>query len=222
MSTYTPPKSWNEINLKTFQQLLPHLLPNHEFTRIQYQNYMIRLSKIIGVPDEHIDNMTRDEFELWCSNLQWLHSLPQTLNFNVNIDGVKYSFSDNPATWHVNEFVDFGVYTNDRTQDEVLQELHNIVAIFLRPMKRVWSWKKFFKGLIFLNFNGYEYGMTKYVSSEQDARAKVFQEKLPADVAYSICLFFCLIVNEYTNNTLLSSIQHLLAEVQQDSNSSST
>jgi hypothetical protein len=218
---YTPPKSWNEINLLTFQQLLPHIQTNTQFSRIQFQNYWIRISKILGVPDEHIDDMTRDEFELWCSNLQWIHTLPQTLNFNVVIDDVRYTFNDNPTTWHVNEFVDFSAFTNDRTQDEVLQELHNVVAIFLRPVKRTWNWKKFFKGLIFLNFNGYEMVQTKYVSSEQDERAKLFQERLPADVAYSICLFFCLLVNEFTNNTLLSSIQNLLEEVQADSKASS-
>ncbi|HEX8517539.1 MAG TPA: hypothetical protein VF868_15185 [Bacteroidia bacterium] len=175
---------------------------------------MIRISKILGVPDEHIDNMTRDEFEIWCHNLEWVHQLPQTLNFDVIIDGVKYLYEQDPSKWNVNQYKDLNETVKGKNEIEIIGEAHNIVAIFLRPTVKKWNWKKFFKGLLRLNFNGYQYELLPYSPNETDKRALLFQEKLPADIAYSINLFFCLFAIEFTNNSLLSSVQQLLAEVE--------
>lgn len=188
------PKSWRDIKLKQFQQLAPNIIISGDMTTLQYSQYWLKICEILEL---EIDNLNRGEFQELINQLAFLQEDPKTLNFKFTHDGIDYGFNNNPEKWNVAEYMDFDVYASGKTQAEIIDNLDKIVAIFFRPIEKKSIKNIFRKGEI----------ISDYYSSDLEGRAELFKEHLPADIAYSICIFFSLFVSEFINIGTLSSLQ---------------
>lgn len=187
------PKSWRDIKLKQFQQLAPNIIISGDMTTLQYSQYWLKICEILELD---IDSLTRAEFQDLINQLSFLQEDPKTLNFKFSHEGIDYGFNNNPEKWNVAEYMDFDSYASGKTQAEIIENLDKIVAIFFRPIEKK-SIKNIFK----------KGNISEYYSSDLEGRAELFKEHLPADVAYSICVFFSLFANEFINIGTLSSLQ---------------
>lgn len=180
------PKSWKEIKLSKFQQLAPHIIVSGEMTRIQEYQYWIKICDLLELD---VDLLTRSEFEDIVNQLRWINSYPEALNFKFSLNGIDYGFDDAPDKWQVNQYSDSDSYTNGMSWVEIMENLHYLNAIFFLPIDKTTN------------------ELIPYLTKDIDERAELFKEHLPADIAYSIYLFFCLLAEEFTKIGVLSSLQ---------------
>lgn len=211
------PKSWDEINLKTFKEL-SKILPDFK-SEVDVNTQISICTKIFDVIGRSdINNLDVNGFSDAIGEIAWMFAIPENLLVTtIDIDGKKYGFNQR-MFWSTIEFIQLQQFLSEKKQENIIDNLEYLLAIFLRPMeqsveqveeqKKIKIFKKEFK------FSRKKYKVVDKVlplnNNDIEERAKLFEEVLPATVAYNLYVFFCLLSIELSMSTLSSLAQETI------------
>jgi hypothetical protein len=164
---YTLPKSWSDINVKTYLELVKVI--DKEFENDITKTVYI-LSALTGIPVEDILKNEVSYFIDIQRKLTFLNFMPSTeVLEKFTIDGVTYQTVTNPHLITTGEFIDLNGLTSDN--DKIYENIPSLLAVFYRPVidgKRT----------------------KEYSVMDVEERKKIFLEKLSVDKVFGCTSFF--------------------------------
>lgn len=206
---YKLPTTWNDINLKQFNQLfkvneLNKELKEDEMDKV-LDNTVEFIHTLTGFDKEFIYNLETEKVK----DLSVILLKLTNSSFNkvedelIEIDGNLYKFDKDVTKMSFGQFVDLEHMTKDK--NNVWEVAHYIAASFIRPVtkcnKLLNKGKKLFK--VKLNSNSYQ--VEKYNSNTFVGRANLFYEKLGMDYISTTTDFFLTLGNHLQNRIVDSS-----------------
>jgi hypothetical protein len=216
------PTSWKEVSLSEFKQLVG-ILPSitQELDLNKEIEIALKVFNILGFSE--YNQLDIDELMEKLSEVSFVFQTPPVLNLNqINIDGINYGFNTEHF-WSVVEFVQLSDFMTDKQSEDIIEHIEDLIAIFLRPIdskiEKVITPVKvkiFGKELI---FNKKKYKTVNTIKpldvNELEQRSLLFKEKLSADVAYSLYVFFYLLITELSIANLQSLVVEQMMELKQ-------
>lgn len=118
------PKSWNEITIKTWQEL--NLIQSES----ELTTLIERISILADCDPEDVRKLDIKEFNKLTEELRWLGSdLPKEINLKIEIEGKKYGMIPDLNFISTGEFVDI-----ENWKDKSVENIHLIAAVLWRPI----------------------------------------------------------------------------------------
>ena len=115
-------KSWNDINISTYNKLKSIKLESGD--NINLINYNIQLLSILtDISEEDIENLGLDKFNALVKATDFLREEIKTVKTKLiyNINGKEYYFQTNPRLLTTGQFIDFQTYIkNDSSIEHIL------------------------------------------------------------------------------------------------------
>lgn len=173
---YDLPKSWNDINLRTYLELVKVI--DKEFENDITKTVHI-LSALTTIPVEDIMKNEVSYFVDIQRKLTFLNFMPSTdVLDSFVIDGMVYQTVKNPNQITTGEFIDLNGLTSDN--EKIYENIPTLLAIFYRPV-----------------INGKR--SSDYDILEVEERKKLFLEKLSIDKVFGCASFFLKLKMTYLN-----------------------
>ena len=192
---YSLPTKWSEVSLKQFK-LLTKLEEGDDMTP---HRKLIERFKIVVSPeldDALIGQFDVESFYKIVEKMSFITSVPKDKeNKVVKIEKQKFGMLQDLKELSVGEWADLE-YFIDKSEDNIINEAENILAILVRPLSEESK-----------EYGEYKYTLQKYDSRSLDSRRKYFLEKLNAEQAMSYINFFLSLETEYIKTTLNSLMQ---------------
>lgn len=160
-------KSWNDINIKTYNRLKNIKLDNGD--NINLINYNIQLLSVLtGANEEDIENLPINEFNALIKATDFLREEIKTVRtkFIYKINDKEYFFQTNPRLLTTGQFIDFQTYIKNESSIE------HILSCCLIPYNK------------------------KYGDYDIEEAIKDIAEHLSIVDALSIQFFFCSIIRK--------------------------
>lgn len=130
---YTMPSSWEEVNLKKFEDIMGQL---SVFSEYKSQNqYALDLIQILTeAPKEQLVNMTRASFTELSNSIKWINEPIKTDRKNTfTINGEEYMAVENLNALSMGDTVSLEILINDSKGTLEL----NILPILIRKTKEI-------------------------------------------------------------------------------------
>ncbi len=198
-------KSQADLSLEQYQKLC-NIITKEDITKqdnLKIKSYFLNILDTLNINTE---DMSMVEFEKQITNLMFLQTMPNNLVYEFLINGVEYKFGLDQSTQTVGEYSQLDSYVNNKTEKEIIDNLHFILAIFCRPVEKKIKFKKDqIKPRFYIDKK-----ISKFNADEVEDRAKLFKKYLTADIAYSIVVFFSLFEIEYMQHILQSSVKEVI------------
>lgn len=198
-------KQQSDIKLFEFEEL-SKIITKEDISKqnnIKVKDYFLEILDTLKI---NIDDLTVKEFDKIIIDLMFLQTMPNNLVYNFTINGVEYGFHLEEKDQTVGEYSQLDTYINNKKEEEIINNLHYVLAIFCRPVIKK---TKFNKNQIRPKFI-IEKNIEKFNAKDVETRAKLFKENMTADIAYSIVVFFSLFEIEYMQHLIQSSIQKVV------------
>ena len=166
------PKSWEEITIKTWQEL-NSVQSDSELTVL-----IERISILLDKDPEEIRQLDIKSFNKLTEQLSWLGSdLPNKINLKIEIEGKKYGMIPDLNFISTGEFVDIENWKNNS-----IENIHLIAAVLWRPI---------------ISEDGDEYLISKHKPEGFMKRADLFLNHLKITEIWGAILFFSTIGMEF-------------------------
>lgn len=190
------PKSWNEITIGQYINLLPS---NYKKLNA-IQSTIHTLSILTGKSKEEIRQLPKDKAERMVKSLSWMENKPQgQYKKTFKLNGKRYKVDPNANTLLAGQYMDAMEILKRLPDDNetIEKNLHLLLSVVCRPQKRKWF---------------------KWVDDEIDLvkTAELLHDNLTLDIAYPIIVFFCLlsnqltpIINDFSNRKIAKTEQEL-------------
>lgn len=164
---YNLPKTWADINLKTYLELTKVI--DKEFENDIDKTVHV-LSVLTGIP---VDDIKKNEVSYFIDiqrKLTFLNVMPSSVVAEkFIIDGTTYETYTNPNRITTGEFIDLNGLTQDT--EKIYENIPSLLAVFYRPV-----------------INGSR--TTEYNIVDVEERKNLFLEKLTTDKAFGCIGFF--------------------------------
>lgn len=193
--------TWSDLTLKQFQQLVK--LPINEMESLSMIDQIKLLNKIFTIVNKPGKLLNTDELFKIADEYQFMTVMPTELNFEFEHEGIKYGMDGDIENWKTIQFITMHDYVNGKKNEEVLDNLHKLLSIFVRPFKN-------------------ETELVDFEIEKIDSIAEIIKENMPADVAYSASIFFLTLSHELQMNMIQSSVDlamETLSQLQPQDNS---
>jgi hypothetical protein len=160
---------WNKVSVGQYQQidiiLRSDLLPLDKELHIY--------SILFGRPVEWFEELPLSELVKYRQRTEFLKELPKDiLTARVKVAQRRYQLTLNIESLTGGDFIDLTTYTKNK--DEIIENMHKLLAIFMKPVK---PW--------------YYFGKMNVPLKEREADAK----RMVMSDAYPLTLFFCKVLN---------------------------
>lgn len=175
----TLPNDWSDITIGKYQEIFALTkLPD----TLVLEKDIKMLSIITGLSEDIIGSVDIDDYATMMEQLQFIMTLPSAEHIptQIKFDGVKYDLQMRVDKLKLAQYIDLELLS--KTSDEIIYNMHKILAIFLSNTKQ-------------------------YNTEDMLRRAEIFKAKMTMDIAYPITVFFYL-----NYMTLLDGIQNYLVE----------
>lgn len=162
-------QSWNDVCLKQFVEL-SKLDASDE---IEYQIAVIAI--LSNRSKKEIEDLPIPVLKELVAKTAFVTTLPHAnpLPVHMKVNGVKYEVQYNVSDLTGGKYIDLKTFT--KSQQNILENLHNILSVFVLPMEKKWGrWK-----------------LKKYDALNQAAIADDILNHFSVGVAYPIAVFFC-------------------------------
>lgn len=180
---YDLPTSFEELILGKYQEIVEI---NKELPFLE--KYVKILNILTGIDEEKIKEIDIKQLNVISNAISYIFKEEQKgLIDRFKLDGTKYGFNNHLTSIKFGEFIDLEEFSKS---DEVNKNLHILMAILYRPIKR------FKKRTIFSYLKKEKddkYEIEDYNSDEVMERAKLFKEKLSMDKVLGTMVFFSLL-----------------------------
>lgn len=186
--------TWSDLTLKQFQQLVK--LPINEMEELSMIDQIKLLNKIFTIVNKPGKLLNTDELFKIADEYQFMTVMPTELNFQFEHEGIKYGMDGDVENWKTIQFITMHDYVNGKKNEEVLDNLHKLLSIFVRPFKN-------------------ETELVDFDIEKIDSIAEIIKENMPADVAYSASIFFLTFSHELQMNMIQSSVDLAMETVLQ-------
>lgn len=167
------PKSWNDVTIEQYLKIA-----KLDVTKLDPIDVKIQLLSIFTGKDESaFVDMELTEFNKLTRELSFLNTLniSDKIRYTFKLDGIKFQANIFVNEITTSEYFDLMSYCRDK--ETINSNLHNILAIFIKPKKR---W--FFKSK----------------NIKRSEVAELFYKKLPITIAYPLSVFFCELLKNTT------------------------
>jgi len=171
------PKSWKDISIKQFVEV-----SNLVQSGLEDIDLKVKLMSIFsGEPEDYFLKLNYKEFNKLCNSVAFMNDLNISgkLIYNFKIDGIKFIVNPNVSDLSTAEYIDLLNYMGSK--DKVKDNLHKILAIFIKP-KHKW------------------FGLKK-VYMRRGEVAEILLNKMPITIAYPLSVFFCELLNNSIKTT---------------------
>ncbi len=185
--------TWKDLTLKQFQQLIK--LPINEMESLSMIEQIKLLNQIFTIVEGPGKLLDSEKLFTIADEYQFMTVMPEELNFEFEHDGVRYGMDGDIKNWKTIQFITMHDRVNGKSHQEVIDELHNLLAIFVRPFKNETELED-------LNFDNFK------------KHGEVIREHMSADVAYSASLFFLTFSHELQMHLIQSSVQLAMESLQ--------
>jgi hypothetical protein len=135
--------------------------------------YKAQLCRILNVSiDDHTDDQINSLVESTRNEIKAAHEAPITPKFKLNKQW--YSYDKEISKQSFGQWVQFDTLMN--TETDIIQNMHNLLAVYVRAIK--FNWFKLKRE------------MTKYDSNELDDIAETIREHMDIKTAIALNVFF--------------------------------
>jgi len=174
MIRITLPTDWSDISIGKFQEIYAILkMPDG----LVLEKDIKILAVLTGQSEEVIGNVDMDDYAFMMNKITFINQFPSAdhIPTQVKFDGVKYNLQMKMEKLKLAQYIDLELLS--KTQDEIIYNMHKILAIFMSDSKT-------------------------YSTEDMIRRADIFKAKMTIDVAYPITVFFYLHFTHLLNATL--------------------
>jgi hypothetical protein len=168
------PTDWSDITIGVYQELYAVLKMSDG---IVLEKDIKMLSIVTGVSEEIIGTMSVEIYSDLMQRMTFILTLPKSDNIPLQIkfDGIKYNLQMRVEKLTLAQYID--LETLSKTPDEIIYNLHKILAVFMNNDK-------------------------VYNTDAMLRRADIFKAKMTMDIAYPIAVFFYLNYMSLLNATI--------------------
>ena len=180
MIRITLPTDWSDISIGKFQEIYAILkMPDG----LVLEKDIKILAVLTGQSEEVIGNVDMDDYAFMMNKVSFINQFPSAdhIPTQVKFDGVKYNLQMKMEKLKLAQYIDLELLS--KTQDEIIYNMHKILAIFMSDSKT-------------------------YSTEDMIRRADIFKAKMTIDVAYPITVFFYL----HFNALLSATLSYLVSE----------
>lgn len=175
------PQTWSEVNIGQYIELSK--LKN-EGDAIEYQISIISI--LSGKTYGEVSRLPIDELKESIRQTAFIQSLPTgKLKNNLQLNSRQYKINYDLTKLFAGEYIDLKSWT--KTPELTQENLHNILALFIKPVKRNWFYRPV--------------PVAETLEQRQE-KANEFLQHLSVDVAYPMAVFFCTLLSNLTSATL--------------------
>ncbi len=185
--------NWSDLKLKHFQELVK--LPINQMEELDMMGQIKLLNKIYTIINGQSKLLGADELFTLSQEYEFLTRFPEDVTFQFEHEGVKYGMDGDIKNWKTVQFLTMHDTVNAKTNDEVIEKMADLLAIFIRPFKN-------------------ETELVDLDVSKFDEYRDIFKEHMPADVAYSASIFFLILSHELQIHMIQSSVDLAMESLQ--------
>ena len=194
------PKSWNDISIGQFIDLLPSNFKDKN----EVEQLIHTLKTVTKRPIEEVRKLSIKDAREYASRLGFLQDLPQgKAKMKFKLKGVRYEVEPDAQKCSAGTYITTMHIFQDLEKDPDLvnKNLHIILAQVIKPT--YFNWRKLKR---------------EYKDVDIMELAKVLYEELPVSIAYPIIVFFCNlskllipVINDYSTKKIEEVRKELLS-----------
>jgi len=132
MIRITLPTDWSDISIGKFQEIYAILkMPDG----LVLEKDIKILAVLTGQSEEVIGNVDMDDYAFMMNKITFINQFPSAdhIPTQVKFDGVKYNLQMKMEKLKLAQYIDLELLS--KTQDEIIYNMHKILAIFMSDSK---------------------------------------------------------------------------------------
>lgn len=129
-------KSWDEVTIRQFVEL----------SKLKYEDtieyYMAAIAILAGVHVSVIEAMDIQEVRNLVKKIKFIDKLPERelVPTTIDVNGRRYNVILRVDLLRGGQYIDLKTYT--KNEDAFVDNMHNVISIFLQPLERKWfAWR---------------------------------------------------------------------------------